>query len=171
MRGAYRVAVSAYRPPMSVTYVAVSSWQALRVAGVALLGVLAVVAHGATAFEIVELVGAVVLLALLVFPLVTVRAAVEGNEVVLRGQRWPGPTMVWSCALDEADVFETELVDAKVPRLTLRTKNGRRLPLTERAYPGSRWMYPKLVARLDNWLDASRSYHSRQLAVNCDASA
>jgi hypothetical protein len=102
----------------------------------------------------------VLLIAVVRIPVVTVRAEVTAGQLVVRGYRWPGPELVWSAGLPEIRGFEVQLVeDAKrrtYRRLALRTEDERILPLTETAWPGGSWLYPRLVARLDAWLAAAR---------------
>jgi hypothetical protein len=115
--------------------------------------------------------GAVAFLALISvtrFPLVTLRARVEGGHLVVSGRRWPGAESMWSCTLAEATGFVEQAVETdgerrprwmgtSYRRVALRTADDQVLGLTHVAYSAIRWPHPRVVARLNDWLAAQKA--------------
>src|SRR5262249_5403386 len=97
----------------------------------------------------------------LALPIVTLAARIEGGHLVLRGCRWPGAELLWSCTVPEADGFALERqVDERgraSHRAVLRTTDSRMLPLTVDGYRSVVWIYPRVLGRLNGWLASAKA--------------
>ena len=165
--GPYRGAPSATTAPsLVVRYVCITSWAG----SVALLVLVPafgwVIAGEALAQALRTTAGFVVVLVLLAFvrfPVLTIRARVEGGHLIVSGRCWPGPETLWSCTVAEAARFEEQCLretpgkGREYRRAALRTRDDQVLALTDQAYPGTRWPLPRVVARLNDWLAAQKA--------------
>ena len=161
----YRGGSSSGPPPLAFRYVP-CVWYAPLVPVFFLVGTVWA-SRGEAGLQLLTHLGAGLLLGAIIaamgFPVVSVRARVEAGEVIVTGYRWPGVETVWSCAIKEAERFEAQTVEGRLKkerflRLALRTTAGQVLPLTETAWPGGTWLYPKLVARLNAWLHEATTH-------------
>jgi hypothetical protein len=160
--GAYRDRAASSVAPLTVRYFAFTWYEAVRLAVFALVGQL-FVTHTPSADLPKYLAGlaafALVLMAMAV-PVVRIAARVEGGHVVVRSARWPGPEVLWSCTLAEAGAFELlEQHDAKERahyQVALRTQDDQVLALTADSYRSVSFIYPRVLRRLNDWLEASR---------------
>jgi hypothetical protein len=165
---AYRDRVPSSIAPLTVHYFAFTWYEAVRLAVLVFVGQL-FVTHIPSSDLPKYLAGlaafALVLMAMAV-PVVRIAARVEGGHVVVRSGRWPGPEVMWSCTVAEASAFELlEQHDAKERahfQVALRTQDDQVLALTSDAYRSVRFIYPRVLRRLNAWLDETGAVNASQ---------
>jgi hypothetical protein len=162
----YRGDSPSVTPPLSIVYIPFSWIALLRPLALLAFAVWLAVGfarRGAPAAQLLEggsLVLASIAYVLYYLPIVRIRAELRSEEIVLRGRRWPGAEIRWLCAVQDAEHFEVETLSGSTGsfyRLALRTTDGKRRPLTEKAYRGVTFIYPPLIGRLDAWLASART--------------
>jgi hypothetical protein len=95
------------------------------------------------------------------FPIVTLRARVEGGHLVASGRRWPGAETIWTCTTAEAAGFDVELMrddkGRQYRRIALRTNEGKLFGLTQFGYAGGAAVHARAAARLNAWWETARA--------------
>ncbi|CAN5738903.1 hypothetical protein BH11MYX4_BH11MYX4_54600 [soil metagenome] len=103
----YRDATAPPVPPVVVRYVPLTWYELVRFGTLAALITIAV--SNAPPDRLPTLLlgasGVTLLLAAAALPIVRLTARIEGGHVVVRGRRWPGAEVTWSCPLREAEAF------------------------------------------------------------------
>lgn len=161
---AYRDRPASSNVPLNIRYFAFTKYEAVRGPVLVFVGwlVMACAPTGKTLTYAGGFLLFVLVIMAIAVPVISLSARVEGGHLVVRGARWPGPEVVWSCTLAEASGFElAEVRDAKDKKhyaVSLRTHDGQLLALTHDAYPSVHFIYPRILGRLNAWLTQTQVF-------------